>query len=228
MYCDKCHKQSPDNFERCVYCGAPLAEKKPPKPSRFAKSRKRLQPAVLRKRALFFAAAAALIAVAAIVTAAFTSSKPETVVRNIVRATESGNEDLYFDTYCDAFVRYQTEKVYFDEARTKEALTKPLRESDAFYRDKCGDYRLSYHMLASRKVTDEELDAYRAYLREYCGFTKNPSAVTVVAFTVEAKGEKGSYTSEYRDFYCVRVGGRWYRSEKPTATVDAEIPTTEE
>ena len=39
MYCDKCHKQSPDNFVTCAYCGAKLKSPKKKEPSKFIKKR---------------------------------------------------------------------------------------------------------------------------------------------------------------------------------------------
>ena len=88
MYCSKCKKQSPDNFDRCAYCGAKL-NKGAAKKAVLPKFKDRKHRAVsLKAVAVSLVAAASLIAVLSIAVGIFTSKKPDSLIKTITAATE--------------------------------------------------------------------------------------------------------------------------------------------
>lgn len=214
MYCDNCHKQSPDNFKNCAYCGAELIQPKKPAPSRFVKKERKRSGVSVKVRVAAIIAVAAVIAVAAAVTASFTSSKPESVIKIMTAAIQGNNAEKYYTIYDDSYKAFKKDSAFYDDERTFEELTSPLCKSDDFYISRCGEnYKLTFVIDSVDYFTAEELTEYCDYLSEYCGYTKLPKEAARVNFKVYAKGDSGEYESIYRDFCCHRLGSKWYKSE---------------
>ena len=214
MYCDNCHKQSPDNFKTCAYCGAVLEQPKKPAPSRFVKKERKRTALTVKMRVAAAIAVAAVIVVAAAVTASLTSSKPESVIKKMTAAVRKNDAEKYYSLYDDTFTAYKKDNAFYDDERTFEELTAPLKKSDEFYTSQCGeDYKLTYVIDGVDYFTAEELAEYCDYLSEYCGYTKLPKEAASVSFRLHAKGEKGEYESVYRNFYCHKLGSKWYKAE---------------
>ena len=214
MYCDNCHKQSPDNFKNCAYCGAALNQPKKPAPSRFVKKARKHSAVSVKVRVAAVIAVAAVIVIAAAVTASLTSAKPESVIKKMTAALQSSDAEKYYTIYDDSYKAYKKDTAYYDDNRTFEEMTSGLGKSDEFYTSQCGEgYKLTYIIDSVDYFTDEELGEYCKYLSEYCGYTKLPKAAARVNFRVQAKGKKGEYESVYRDFCCHRLGSKWYKSE---------------
>lgn len=214
MYCDNCHKQSPDNFKTCAYCGAELNQPKKPAPSRFVKKERKRSAVSVKTKVAAVIAVAAVIVVAAAVTASFTSSKPESVIKKMTSAIQTDNAEKYFSVYDDSYKTFKTDSDYYDENRTFEELTAPLNKSVEFYTSRCGeDYKLTFIVDSVSYFTEDELESYCDYLSEYCGYTKLPKNAARVDFRVRAKGSEGEYESVYRDFCCHCLSGKWYKSE---------------
>ena len=107
MYCDKCHKQSPSNFVNCAYCGAKLESPDKKAPSKFVK-KKKLNIKFSFKNCLIIVSVFAMVLVlAAIFTASFTGTKPENVVKNFVKSTQSNDSELYYSLYDNNIKRYK-------------------------------------------------------------------------------------------------------------------------
>ncbi len=215
MYCDKCHKQSPDNFVTCAYCGAKLESSKKKEPTKFVKKRNVKINLSLKNVILALVILASVLILAATLTVVFTGSKPEKVVKNFVKATQTTDADLYYSLFDDNIKKYKKDNRYFGDDETYAQIVLPMTESDAFYVDKCGeDYKLSYKVTSSQALSDEELAEFKTVLETGFGYIEFPSKVEVLSVEIIAKGEKGTYKSVYNDFWCMKIKGRWYKVDK--------------
>ena len=104
MYCRICHKENPDNFDTCIYCGTSLA---PEKKAGFLKSRNSLSEKITPFRV--FSAFAALCLVLFTVFSVAASEKkehPEKTARAYAAAIETGDKDAYAVLYDSEYKRY--------------------------------------------------------------------------------------------------------------------------
>lgn len=225
MYCDNCHKQSPDNFKNCVYCGALLSQPQKKKPTKFVKSGKHFNTLPVKTRVALAIILALVIIASSSFTAIFTSSKPESVVKKFALSLQKNDASKYYELYDDSYKEYKKENQYYDDTRMFEELTKPLRQSEAFYESQCGEnVKITYTVNSLEYLSSEELEVYNKYLFEYCGYTKLPSELAKLDIKITASGEKGEYESVYRDFYCLKLRGKWYKADYfvNTAVTDEE------
>lgn len=219
MYCDKCHKQSPDNFVTCAYCGAKLNSPKKKEPSKFIKKREVKLNFSLKNRIIALVIFAAVLVVVAVVTVSFTGSKPEKVVKNFVKATQTADKDLYYSLYDDNIKKYKKDNRYFGDDETYAQIVQPMEKSDVFYTEKCGeDYKLTYKVTSSQTLSDEDLNGFNDVLENGFGYVEFPSRVDILCVEVVAKGEIGEYKSVYNDFWCMKIKGRWYKIDKTVYT----------
>ncbi len=219
MYRDKCHKQSPDNFVTCAYCGAKLDSPKKKEPSKFIKKREVKINLSFKNRIIALVIFAAVLVVAAVVTVSFTGSKPEKVVKNFVKSTQTSDKDLYYSLYDDNIKKYKKDNRYFGEEETYAQIVLPMVQSDEFYTEKCGDdYKLTYKVTSTETLSDEDLQRFKDVLESGFGYIEFPSRVDTLCVEVQAKGEKGEYKSVYNDFWCMKIKGRWYKVDKTVYT----------
>lgn len=219
MYCAKCHKQSPDNFVNCAYCGAKLKLPKKKESSKFVKD-SRFKKRVSFKNVIAVVVAFAVLLVAvATVTVIFTGAKPEKVVKNFIKATQTTDRELYYSLYDSNIKNYKKNNRYFGDEETFEQVVLPMEQSDGFYKEKCGEnYRLSYKITSSQTLSDEELISFTEVLENGFGYVEHPSRVDVLCVEITAKGDKGDYKSIYNDFWCMKIKGSWYKVDKTVYT----------
>lgn len=211
MYCDNCHRQSPDNFVNCPYCSAPLKNHKRKKPEKFVKTKERKKPLSFKSTVIVLVIAAFILAVCAIVTGIFTGSKPSTAINKMVAAIETNDAELYFSLYDDQIIEYYNENWYYGDAETFDAITKPLSESRDFYIEKCGEnFTLDYKITEVTYITGDTLNSFNNSLGVSFNYSKYPSKAAFLNFEIEAEGEKGTYKSVYENFVCLQIGGKWY------------------
>lgn len=211
MYCDKCRRQSPDNFSNCPYCSAPLNGNKKKKPERFVRKKSNNLHISFKTAITTLAVFAGILAVAAVFTAVLTGSKPESVVKTFVTAINTDDANMYYELYDQQLKDYKKQNWYFGGEETFAAMTEPLVKSTEFYTEKCGeDFNLKYEITQVSYYSDEEFQALCDTLGETYGYTKLPQKAATLQVTVNVKGEKGSYTSIYTDFTCIKIGGKWY------------------
>ncbi len=219
LYCENCHKQSPENFINCAYCGAVLDSPKKKAPSKFVKSR-----GVKHRVSLKFVLGglvgfAVVLVIAALFTSSFTASKPEKLIKSFVKSTQTENADMYYALYDDNIKEYKLNNRYFAEDETFKQMVLPMQTSHAFYTEKCGvGYKLSYDVISQSTLSESELKAFNEVLETNFSYIQLPSQVTVISVDVVAKGEKGTYTSRYNDFWCMKIKGRWYKVDKNVYT----------
>lgn len=219
MYCKECHKQSPDNFINCAYCGAKLDPPKKKHPQRFVKKADIKLKLSFRMGVKVLIIVSALLTVAALFTATFVGSKPEKVVKNFVKSIENSNSKLYYSLYDDNIIRYKTDNRYFGEDETFKQTVLAMEESDRFYTEKCGeDYKLNYYITANRTLDDAELEAFKTVLEGSFGYVEAPSRVDVLSIEILATGKQGEYKSVYNDFWCMKIKGHWYKVDKTIYT----------
>ncbi len=226
MYCRKCHKQSPDNFVNCAYCGAKLNQPKKKVPTAFVKKKQvKGKPSFKTLVASAFIFAVAL-SVAAILTAVFTGSKPEKIVKNFTSAIETKNENLYYSLFDDDIKEYKKENRYFADEETFENMVSPMYESVDFYTEKCGeDYKLSYTITSSKTLSEAELKDFTECLEKGFSYIKMPSRVELLGVNITVKGDKGEYQSIYNDFWCMKIKGKWYKVDKAVYTEYEKLKT---
>lgn len=215
MYCDKCNKQSPDNFKKCVYCGAELKTEKKKEPSKFVKKQRRTAHLSFKdKIALVVIVATVLVFLAAIL-GIFTGSKPERVVKNFTKAIETADYELYYSLYDSNIVSYKKENRYFDDETTFKQITSPLGESISFYTEKCGsNIKLSYKITDTDTLDDDQLQEFSDILQTNFGYVEKPSRVDLLNVEIYVKGENGKYKTVYNDFWCMKIKGTWYKVDK--------------
>ena len=213
MYCEKCHRQSPDNFDSCIYCSEPF-QREALKPSKFVKQeKKRKRPS--RKTVLaILIGGAFFLCVAAIITGTLTGEKPESVVRAIATAVETSDEELYFSLFDNSIKEYKKSNWYFNDEETFSAMSEPLRRSVEFYSDTCGEnLKVTYKINATEYLSEEQLGELNDMLTDTYGYSKLPSSAARLDFEIRVSGDKGEYKSVYRDFYCIKINGKWYKTE---------------
>ena len=215
MYCDKCHKQSPENFITCAYCGAELSPQKKKAPSKFVKKQGVRSRLSLKNLLAILVCFAVVLVVTALFTSLFTAIKPERVIKNFVKATQSADGDLYYSLYDDNVKKYKLNNRYFAEDETYEQMILPMKNSDVFYTQKCGEeYKLTYNIKSSSTLTEEQTAVFNDVLESNFSYIEFASRVDVICVDVIAKGDKGTYTSQYNDFWCMKIKGKWYKVDK--------------
>lgn len=215
MYCEKCHKQSPENFINCAYCGAELNSPKKKVPLKFVKN-KNLKFRVSLKSVLFsLVGFAVVLVIVALLTSIFTASKPERLIKDFVKAIQTEDADVYYSLFDDNIKEYKLNNRYFAEDETFRQMVLPMSTSHDFYIAKCGeDYKLTYSVISNRSLNETELQMFKQVLENNFSYIEFPSQVEVLSVDVVAKGKKGTYTSRYNDFWCMKIKGRWYKVDK--------------
>lgn len=219
MYCENCHKQSPENFINCAYCGAKLDSPKKKVPSKFVKKQGFKFKYSLKKVTVVLVGIAVVLVIAALLTSSFTASKPEKIIKNFVKATQTENANMYYALFDNNIKEYKLNNRYFAEDETFKQMILPMTTSHAFYTEKCGeDYKLTYSVVSKRSLDEKELKAFDDVLESNFSYIEFPSQVEVISVDVVAKGEKGVYTSRYNDFWCMKIKGKWYKVDKTVYT----------
>lgn len=212
MYCSKCKKQSPDNFENCAYCGAKLKKEKSKKLPKinYGADFKFLS----KKNAVISLVIVALaVSLFCCVIGLTTGGKPETVLKTMVKSIKHNDEKSYYSIYDEDLKQYKKEYVYFSDEALMEGLTSPMTESNTFYKHTCGEnYKLKYNVKEIKYLNNDELSALNDKLFESYGYTHKASKAAVLDFEIIAKGEKGEYSSVYNNFICIKVSGKWYKA----------------
>lgn len=224
MYCSKCHKQSPDNFTSCAYCGAPFKHKKKPSARRFGVKEQKRSFLSSGKKSVAVVVFAAVIVLVSVGVGIFTGAKPGSIVKKTVKAVQNGDEALYCSVYDDCYKEYCRQNIYFDDAAVSEALASPMNETDEFYTAECGEgYKLHGKVKSVDYLSESELEKLNAELTVNYGYTKEASKAAKLNVEITAEGPAGKYTSVYKDYVCIRLGGKWYRCDfcnKSVKTVD--------
>ena len=212
MYCEKCNKQSPENFKHCAYCGAAFRQKKKEhKNTSVFQSVKKLRMPTMKSRVLSLITIAVILAVAAIITGVFTGSRPDGLIKTLVNAVEANDEELYFTLYDDYIKSYNKEYLYFDDEVVLTEMTQSMRRSNEFYTIRCGEkFKLSYTVDSVVYIDEDELKDINDYLTETYSYEKTANKGAKLSFTVYANGDLGTYESIYSDVYAIRIGGKWY------------------
>ncbi len=227
MYCSKCHKQSPENFVNCAYCGAKLNSGKKKQPSVFVKNPKIKLNFSFKALVGGLMVFAILLTIGAIFSATVTGSKPEKVIKNFTKSIQTQDEKLYYSLYDEGIKEYKKQNRYYGDEETFKNIVLPMLESDEFYKSKCGgSYKLSYTVKSSQTLPDEELAAFVKMLESNFSYIKMPSRVDILNVEVVAQGEKGEYKSIYNDFWCMKIKGRWYKVDKIVYTEYEKLKTT--
>lgn len=212
MYCNKCKKQSPDNFENCAYCGAKLKKEKTKK---LPKINYGVDFKFLSKKnaVISLVIVAAVVSLFCCIIGITTGGKPETVLKTMVNSIKNNDEKSYFTIFDEDLKKYKKEYVYYTDEALSEGLTLPMSESNLFYKKTCGEnYKLKYTVKKTEYYDNDEITGLNEKLSELYGYTHKVSKAVVFDFEIKAKGEKGEYSSVYKDFTCIKISGKWYKS----------------
>lgn len=215
MYCDKCHKQSPENFITCAYCGAKFNSKKKKEPLKFVKKKERKQKLTFKNWLRIAIAIGVVLVVAAVVTVVFLDSKPEKLVKQMVEAVETADEDAYYGLYDENIVQYKTENYYFGDDETYKQVVLPVNERYEFYKAQCGEeFEITYYIKSERELEGEELEKFNKLLETEFGYMEFPTKVEILELEIVAEGELGEYKTVYNEFWCMKIKGDWYLVDK--------------
>ncbi len=224
MYCDKCRRQSPDNFVNCPYCSAPLKNNKRKKPQKFTKKKERKKPVSFKTAVIITVAVAFVLAVSAVITGSITGSKPDKVIKTMVTAIETNDAKLYYSLFDEQIKEYYKENWYYGDEETFDAVTKPLNESRDFYISKCGkDFSLKYKINDITYISDEALEGANENLQASFNYTQFPTKIAFLDFEIEAKGEKGTYKTVYDKLTCLQINGKWYIQTSAVEIFEDEV-----
>lgn len=218
MYCTKCKKHSPENFKHCAYCGAAFHKKRKnqKKQNDLKIKLKEYRLPTMKSRVLSLIIIAIVLAIAAIITGVLTGSKPDSLVKTFANAIELADEELYFTLYDDYIKSYNKEYLYFDDEVVLTEMTYSMRRSNEFYKLRCGEeFKLTYEVNSVTYINDEELEEINEYLTETYAYPKSANKGAKLSFTINAKGDIGTYQSVYNDVYAIRIGGKWYLTSVP-------------
>ncbi len=219
MYCRKCHKQSPENFVNCAYCGAKLNASQKKIPAAFLKKRETKNKISLKTLVVASLVFAVVLSACAIITASVTGAKPEKTVKAFTQAIEGQNEKQYFALFDNNIKEYKKENRYFGDEETFKNVVAPMWESDDFYTEKCGkNYKLTYSITSSTQLTPAEYEQFCRCLENNFSYITLPSRVELLTVEITAEGEKGEYKSIYNDFWCMKIKGKWYKTDKAVFT----------
>ena len=224
MYCDNCHRQSPDNFVNCPYCSAPLENNKRKTPQKFTKKKEHQKPFSFKTTVIITVAVAFVLAISAVITGAITGAKPDKAIKTMVTAIETNDSKLYYGLYDEQIKEYYKENWYYGDEETFDAITKPLNESRAFYISKCGEnFSLTYKINDITYISDEALETVNDTLKASFNYSKFPTKVAFLDFEIEAKGEQGSYKTVYEKLTCLQINGKWYIQTSAVDIFEDEI-----
>ncbi len=170
----------------------------------------------MKSRVLSLVIISIVLAVAAITTGLLTGSKPDSLIKIFADAIEKNDEELYFTLYDEQIKSYNKEYIYFDDEVVLTEMTHSMRRSNEFYKLRCGEeFKLSYEVISVEYISDEELEEINDYLIETYSYEKSANKGARLSFTIDAKGDIGSYQSIYNDVYAIRIGGKWYLTSVP-------------
>ena len=170
MYCDECHKQSPDNFVTCAYCGAKLKTHKKKEPSKFVKKKRGERSFSLKSIIAILVVFATVLGIAAVLTATFTGAKSEKVVKGFVKAIVNEDEEFYYSLYDDYVKEYNKNNRYFAEDETYRQMVLPVKESNEFYISKCGEgYTLTYEVVSTQPLDENAVESFGSFLSSSFG-----------------------------------------------------------
>ena len=224
MYCEKCHRQSPDNFVSCPYCSAPLKSNRRAKPQKFTKKKEHRKPLSFKSTVIVLIVIALVLAVSAVITGSITGAKPDKAIKTMVTAIETNDAELYYSLYDDQIKAYYKENWYYGDEETFDAVTKPLSESRDFYISKCGeDFSLDYKINDVVYITDDTLTSVNNSLKISFNYSEFPTKVAFLDFEINAEGEKGSYQTVYESLVCLQIKGKWYIQTSAVDILDDKI-----
>ena len=111
---------------------------------------------------------------------------------------------------------YNKEYLYFDDEVVLTEMTYSMRRSNEFYKIHCGEeFKLDYEVNSVIYIDDDELEEINDYLVETYSYSKTANKGALLSFTINAKGDMGTYQSIYNDVYAIRIGGKWYLTVVP-------------
>lgn len=208
MYCENCHRENPENFETCIYCGTSLM---PEKKAGFLRYRGSLREKVT-PIAVFtsFAAICALLALIFSSYAVISKEHPEKVAFSYALSIENNDAHGYSLLLCDEYKRFKLKYVYYTQEEYDKELKSTLFEANEFYGKKCGD-----GFTVKCKVTDtvyadgKLIGEINSYCRENLFFEKEIEKAAKLKVTLDVIGKEGKYTTVIPDFICVKTDGLW-------------------
>lgn len=209
MYCENCHRENPDNFDTCIYCGTSL---QPEKKAGFLRYRASLREKVT-PIAVFtsFAALCALLALIFSSYAVISKEHPEKVAFSYARCVENNDAYGYSLLLCEEYKSFKLKHVYYTQEELYKALKSTLFEVNEFYKEKCGDdFTVKCKVTDTVYADDKMIGEINSYCRENLLFEKEIEKAAKLKVTLDVGGGEGKYTTVITDFICVKTDGIWY------------------
>ena len=228
MFCGKCGTQIPDGAAFCPSCGNPSGTQNQanPQPTANAQPTAYAQPAAATQKKIstntiigIAAVAAVVIAVAVILICVFAggggsgANSPEAVVEKYVKATIIDMDaDAFLDCIHPDILKVAAEDEFDgDVDALKEQLQDMLDRLKEMMENFGDSVKISYEILESEDIEDEDLDEIKDYFKDEYGV--KVTAAANVTFEQRTKGEvMGQEVDQTQEnsVTVVKIDGKWY------------------
>ncbi|MGI6744863.1 MAG: hypothetical protein ACOX45_01570 [Acutalibacteraceae bacterium] len=215
MYCVNCHKETPENFDTCIYCGTSLQPEKKAGILRYRNSlRQKVTPITI------FSCFFTLCILAGVIFSIFVLKErehPEKVAFNYAVCVKNNDASGLALLLPEEYINFRLRYVYYSREDFNEFLRGLLSEINGFYTKKCSeDFRIQCKVKEIQYAEKNIVSQINSFYKENLFFEKEIEKAARLKVIFEVKGKTGEYTTVITDFVCLKIGGAWcYALEFP-------------
>ncbi len=209
MYCEICHKENPENFDLCIYCGTSL---KPEKKAGYLKYRNSLWGKItaLNVFTVFLSFCLLLAAIYGIKTL-IKKENPEKTAFAYAASIQKNDINSYFSILYDDYKEYNLKYKYYKKENYNDAVKSQYAEIIDFYNGECGEkFKIKCKVLEIDYAFEKEVYDIDLYCSNELKFESNIEKAAKLKIAFNVKGELGKYTTIISDFISIKVNGEWY------------------
>ena len=209
MYCEICHKENPENFDLCIYCGTSL---KPEKKAGYLKYRNSLWSKITP-----FNVFTVFISFCIIITTIFgvrvliKKEHPEKTAFSYASSIQKNDINIYFSILFDEYKDYNLKYKYYKQENYNEDIKSQYAEIKDFYNSKCGEkFKIECKVLEISYALEKEVSDINLYCSNELKFTSNIEKAAKLKISLNASGKLGKYDTIIPDFVSLKIDGVWY------------------
>lgn len=209
MYCEICHKENPENFDSCIYCGTSL---KPEKKAGYLKYRNSLWRKVTPFN-LFtvFITLSVLIAAIYGIRALVKKEHPEKIALSYANSIQKDDINIYFSILYSEYKDYNLKYKYYKQENYNEAIKNQYSEIVGFYIDECGErFKVKCKVLEINYASEKVLSDISSFCVEELKFTTDIEKAAKLKVSLDVIGKQGEYATVIPDFVSLKINGDWY------------------
>ena len=218
MYCENCHRDNPDNFDTCIYCGTSML---PENRVSLLKSRNSLRQALTPLR--IFSVLFILCAIAGIIgfaVAKTSEEHPEAVAKAYAAAVTENNVDSVYALYDSGYRSFMIDNYYYSQKEMKSKLASDLGEMFDFYTSECGTgFEIDCEASDFEYADAAGIAAVNSFLTSKYKYTAVITDAARYTVTLSVKGKQGDYLTVINDYTCIKLDGVWYKCDVCPADV---------